>query len=308
MSVSVHRNHHTITMLFLLFLIGTVVYGQSMANFSVHIRPSADIPIGPRSSIFSENATYKVGGSLGMGGQYLLSNLPLLFLEGNASLGIEPTQAQSLTLASFGIGAGVDIRIADTLSWQIGAEGGLTYGIYENGVSASNPYFGGKTGLVLDLSPGFALTTGGAYRYHLGYDSINDSFTDLYQGVSGWIGAVFRFNPQSGRQKIEVESIQTDPVFPVFFSYYEHNKLGTMTIKNNENSSISNIDVYFNIGEYMEQPMLCHTIDSLGRNESAEVNLHAIFTGRILDLTESSKASADIRIDYTYLGKRFSYT
>ena len=80
-----------------------------------------------------------------------------------------------------------------------------------------------------------------------------------------------------------------------------------MTIKNTETSSISNVDVYFDVGEYMEQPMLCESIESLGRNEEAVVELNALFTGRILNLTESAKVSADIRIDYTYLGQRFSF-
>ncbi len=290
-----------------LLLFSMNLWAQSVEDFAVHIKGGADIPIGERSALFAEDATFLLGGSFSITGQYIFPELPLLYIEANANIGLEPSQAELLTIGSVGAGIGLDFRIGDTLSLQLGPDVGGSLGVYSSVEPAFNPYFGGKTALILDLSPGFAVSLGGSYRYHMGYDSATDDFTDLYQGVSAWIGGVLRFNPESGRQKIHVTDIETDPIFPVFYSYYEDHPLGKMTIKNNENSSITNVDIYFDVGEYMEQPMLCESIDSLKRNQEAVVDLNALFTGRILNLTESAKVSADIRVDYTYLGERFSF-
>lgn len=285
----------------------TAAAAQSVEDFSIHLRPGVDIPLGARSALFDDTAPFTVGGSLSVTGQYIFPRFPMLYIEANANVGLEPSQAEMLTLGSLGAGMGMDLRVGDVLSWQIGADTGGTYGYYGSGASAVNPYWGGRTSLVWDLTPGFALSFGGSYRYHLGYDETADAFTDLYQGASAWLGGVFRFNPDSGRQKIEIPDITTEPIFPVFYSYYEDHPLGSITIRNGENSSISNVDVYFDVGEYMEQPMLCESIDSLARGEESTVDLNALFTSRILNLTESAKVSADISIEYTYLGRRFTY-
>ncbi len=80
---------------------------------------------------------------------------------------------------------------------------------------------------------------------------------------------------------MKIANLKTEPLFPVFFSYYEKNPFGSMTIQNLENSAISNVDVYFYIGEYMEQAMLTTSIPTLARNQSADVPLTALFTSRL---------------------------
>ena len=283
-----------------------LAYSQISEDFAIHIRPSADIPIGEKSGILNEDATYLMGGGVSVSGQYIFPSLPFLYVEANGAFGVHPSQAKTLTLSSLGAGIGTDIRLIDRLSFQLGIDTGMTLGAYESGDWALNPYLGGRGGAIWDLTSSFAVTSGATYKYHLGYDDISGDFTDLYQGISGWIGGVIRFNPESGRKKLKMEGISTTPIFPVFYSYYENNPFGKVTLKNTEKGSISNVEVFFDLGEYMEQPMLCQTIENLGRNETAEVDLRALFNGNILNLTESSKVSAQVIVEYSYLGKRFS--
>lgn len=293
-----------------LFLFATYpVLAQTTENFSIHIRPGADLPIGSKSSLFVEDAPYLFGGTIALTGQYIFPRLPFLFTEGGLNLGIHPTQAQNtLTLTSAGFGIGYDARLADRMSLQVTAHGGLSFGVYGTADPATNPYAGGNIGATWDLSPDFALSAGGTYRFHLGWDATGGAYTDLYQGTSIWAGAIIRLNPDSGRHKLRITEARTQPLFPVFYSYYENNPFGSITIQNLENSAITNVDVYFYIGEYMEQPMLTTSLPSLARNGSAEVPLKALFTSRLINLTESAKVSSEIRISYTYLGERFTYT
>ena len=290
-------------------LMGTKIYAQTSGNFSVHIRPGADLPLGEKSSLFVEDSLYKLGASTTLAGQYNFSKPAFLFTEGLLNIGVHPTQAQEfLTLTSAGLGLGYDLRLADRISLQLSAQGGASIGIFGSNDPAGNPFLGASLAATWDMTPGLALSTGSTYRYHLGWNESAASYTYLYQGLNFWAGVILRIKPDSGRQKLSVIDINAQPLFPVFFGYYEKNPFGTLTFQNLENSAISNVDVYFNVSEYMEQPMLTASIPSLGRNKSAEVPLTALFTGRLMNLTESTKISSEVRIDYTYLGKRFSYT
>lgn len=284
-------------------------YAQVAENFSFHVRPEVDLPIGGKSALFYEDAAYRVGGNAAIYGQYLFPKAPFLYAEGGATVGLHPTQAaDALTLASAGVGFGCDIRVLDRVSLQLGAQGGYSFGFFGAYDPAGNPYLGGSLAAAWDLSPGFALSAGGAYRYHVGWDPAAGAFTDLYQGVGVWAGAILRLQPDSGRRKLRIADLRTEPLFPVFFGYYEHNPFGTMTVSNLENSAITNVDVYFYVGEYMEQPMLTASFPSIGRRDSVEVPLKALFTSRLMNLTERAKVAAEIKVSYTYLGERVSYS
>jgi len=295
-----------LTILFLIIIFS--INSQGMEDFAVHIQPGVDLPIGPKSSLFADDGLFKVSGTISLRGQYKFASLPFLYIEGLLQGGIHPTFADTLSITSAGLGLGADFRVADVLSLQTGLEGGISLGLYEGQDVATNPFFGGKLGLIWDITPSLGLSLGGTYDYHLGWDQTEQQYTDLYQGASIWLGGVFRFKSDTGRQKIEIDNIDFDPVFPVFYSHYAENPLGQILIKNHENSSISNVDVYFYAGEYMEQPMLSKSISKIGRDEEITVDILSLFSNRILQLTENSKVSSEITVEYSYLGERFSYT
>lgn len=294
---------------FLSIFAAGVAVSQTVENLSFQFRPGADLPLGAKSSLFYPDAVYKVGGSASLVGQYVFPHPTTVYAEGLLELGIHPTQAQNtLSIASAGMGLGYDLRLADRVSLQLGALGGASFGFYGDAAPATNPYVGGNAAAVWDLSPGLAVSLGGTYRYHLGWDPTGGSYTDLYQGLNVWAGAVLRLKPPSGRQKMVVSDVKTEPLFPVFFGYYENHPFGSLKVRNGENSAITNVEVSFYIGEYMEQPVVTASIPSLGRNEVAEFPLKALFTSRLLNVTERTKVASEVRISYTYLGERFSTT
>ena len=280
---------------------------QVAENVSIHVLPGAEIPLGTKSTLFNPSALYRIGASGSITGQYIFPKTPFLYTEGQFSWGVHPTQAQTpLMIGSAGIAMGVDLRLADGLSLQLKALGGGSLGLYGDLAPAGNPYAGGGLAAVLDITPGLALSLGGTYKYHLGWDG--SAYTDLYQGIGVYAGTVLRIKPESGRQKLLVADVKTDPLFPVFYGYYENHPFGSLKIQNLENSAITNVDISFYIGEYMEQPMLTKSFPTIKRNETVQVPLMALFTSRMLNLTERSKASSEVSISYTYLGERFTYS
>ena len=143
------------------------IVADGFEDISFQLVPGLEIPIGEKSSLFTENALYSLGGSAMLKGQYIFPRLPLLFLDGRISFALQPTQAALLSLISGGIGTGLNMRIGNIMSLQAGAEAGWYVGLYEDFEPASNPYFGGSAAFAWDFSPAFSLSSGVGYRYYL---------------------------------------------------------------------------------------------------------------------------------------------
>ncbi|MBN1687037.1 MAG: tetratricopeptide repeat protein [Spirochaetales bacterium] len=292
--------------LLFLALISAPVAADGFEDVSFQLIPGFELPVGQRSAVFNEAAPYTVGGSAAFRGQYIFPGLPLLYLDGTVSYNLQPTQANLLSLLGAGVGTGLNLRVGNNMSFNAGAEAGMYLGMYPGLATAGNPYFGGRVAFSWDFSPSFTLAIGSGYKYYLGYDASSGAYTDLYQGVNATIGTIFKVNSGAERTKMKIENIEMDPVFPVFYSYYDLNALGKVTVRNEENSPVTDVKVYFNVPQYMDQPKLSATIPLLRRGEQEEVNLNALFLNNILQLTEPAKASAEIIVEYTYLGKRFT--
>ena len=275
---------------------------------SIIVRPAFELPIGKKSAIFNEDALYTPGGSATVNLQYVLPDFSNFYYGGNLGYSFLPTQAETLSILSAGLEGGLSLRIGDVFSVSTGAELGWYVGMYPESDAGSNPYGGGNLYLSWDFTPGFSLSAGGGYRYYLGYDAAASSYTDLYQGVRFTLGTVFHINTKNNRSRIKVRDIEFDPVFPVFYGYYDDNAIGKVSVINGESSSISDVKVYFNVNQYMEEPKLSAEIPVMSRGESVDVNLKALFTNSVMQLTESTKVSASIITEYTYLGERFSST
>lgn len=294
------------SMLLLIGVTAASLSADGLEDVSFHLSPGFELPIGQKSAVFQDDAPFTVGGSATFKGQYIFPNFPLLYLNGGIGYNIQPTQADNLSLIYAGFGTGINLRVGKTMSFTAGAEGGMYLGLYPGTQAAGNPYFGGRATFSFDFSPTFSLSAGAGYKYYLGYDSTSESYTDLYQGVNATLGTVFRIDSGKERTKMKVDQVEMEPVFPVFYSYYDSNPVGSVSLRNGENSPATDVKVYFNVPQYMDQPRLSATVPVLKRGEETRVQLNALFLNSILQLTESAKASAEVIVEYTYLGKEFS--
>lgn len=296
----------TFTAIVLLLVAAAPATGQGLEDFSFQIGPGLEIPVGSRSALFNEGSAYQLGASADLTGQYIFPQLPLLYMQGdlNYQFYSTPGTAPWLNLITLGFGAGVNTRIGNVMSLQSGLETGIYVGIFGDSLGA-NPYFGGDVTVGWDLSPGFSLTAGVGYRYFLGTEQ-NGDITDLAQGARISLGTAFRPVRGGDRSKVEVENVAFAPIFPVFYGYYDQNPLGSVTVTNRENSAITNVKVYFNVSEYMEQPKLSAEIPVIQRGESVDVDLNALFRSSVLQINSDTLVQSEIITEYTYLGRQFT--
>ena len=55
----------------------------------------------------------------------------------------------------------------------------------------------------------------------------------------------------------------------------------------------------------MDNPKQCSTPDQLEGGEEKEIELYALFSDQVLEITEGTKVSAKITLEYTLKGKNY---
>ncbi len=284
----------------------TRVFSEGREDFSFVLSSGVEVPFGSRSALTNDDQAFELGASAAVTGQYIFPNRQYLYANGTVNYQGQttPGTAPALNIIAGGFGAGANLRMGNAMSVQVGPEAGGYVGIFGDAVG-SNPFFGATTNVMWDFTPSFSLTLGAGYRYYLGTDA-DGAYTDLVQTARLSLGTVFRLSNDGERRRIRMDNIEFAPVFPVFYGYYDQNTLGSVEVKNEENGRITDVKVFFNVNEYMEQPKLSAEIPELGRNESADVDLNALFRSAVLDINTDTLVQSEIITEYTYLGRRFT--
>ncbi len=95
-------------------------------------------------------------------------------------------------------------------------------------------------------------------------------------------------------------------IFPVYYSYYDTHPVGTVTVTNTSRDPVENLTVSFYVAQYMDNPKESDRIARIDRDESSQVDVYALFTNEIFEITEGAKVSARFTLDYTLDGKEMS--
>ncbi len=104
---------------------------------------------------------------------------------------------------------------------------------------------------------------------------------------------------------LEIKDIEFDNIFPVLFKYYDEHPIGRAVLRNWEDTPITNIKVSLLIKRYMDSPKECKAPYELKGGEEKEIELYALFTDKVLEITEGTKVACEIILNYTYNGKLY---
>ncbi len=274
---------------------------RAPSAWSIVAAPSVSIPL--LAGDFSANTLYAPAFGGDLAAEYALhTDLPLpLSLRlgaGFSSAGFLPVGEipvpgrlnEALLMA--GISAAKVLN--PKLSLRGFLEGGLAYGSISSGGSA--PYGAIQAGVGLDLKAAKDLTarleTAALYK------------AGLYLGVGATLGLGYALpeRAQAGLpakpRLLELLSLDIKNIFPIFRSYYDQNPVGTAKISNTGKETATNVRVSFNIKQYMDAPKECANIAKLEPGNTIEVPLYGLFNDRILDVTEATKVSAEVFVEY----------
>jgi hypothetical protein len=274
------------------------VWSEGGGMFSLCIDPSFHLPLGKSRDYVT------LGGGARLNLDYLFPFSSFFFMRGAIDYSLSPNQAEEerkvLNLLSLGAGIGFRISIIQRLQLKFSGVGGYTISMYD-GIVGGNPFILADVNFSYFFRPSIGLGIGTAYKIHFSKGE------PLYQGLGFSISITYNFGTSSTRPEIKIKEPEILPVFPVFYKYYDDHSLGQLTIENEHNADIEDIRVSFYVNQYMDKPKECLIIEELGKGEEKQIDLFALFNDSILNITESTKVMADIRIEYTFYNESYTY-
>jgi len=270
-------------------------FGQGALSLSVF--PTIDFPLGPELS--DGTAYYGIGGGVSIQADYALPFAPRFFagLAAEADLAPINSAGESATFLSVGPQLGLRAKLSPRLALSLAGRGGLYAGMIEAG-TVTNPFAAGQADLSYSLGPSSSLGLGAAYKALLSPDGL------VYSGLGVNLGMRWRLGGRAGSGIRLVPSVE--PVFPLFYSYYDKNPVGSAKLTNGGADALEELSVSFFVKQFMEQPKPAWKTAKLGAGDSAEVPLYALFKDSIFSVTEGTKVAGEVIVSYHRLGKEYS--
>jgi hypothetical protein len=103
-------------------------------------------------------------------------------------------------------------------------------------------------------------------------------------------------------KSIQVSQVQLEPVFPVLFKFYDDHPIGKLTVKNSGGAPVEDLKISVFVSQYMDNPKLCATIARIEPGAEASADLYALFNDKLLDVSEGTKVSTKISLEYDASG------
>lgn len=126
----------------------------------------------------------------------------------------------------------------------------------------------------------------------------------LVAGLTVGIGFQYKLDTEKSNGNVVAVLEQDEPVFPLFYTVYKSNPVGTLTITNNETAEIRNVQIKFRAGDYTSSEIVCGTIPVLKKRKSEKISLLADFNNSILLFSEAGKIPGEVIFEYEILGKK----
>jgi transglutaminase-like putative cysteine protease len=269
---------------------------QVTSDFSLVGQPVVNIPLGPW--VNSQVPLYApVGGGVSIKAEYTLPFFQMIYTGLVFDADWIPTNGYSSSLISLSLGPELGFQFfpIQRFGIRVAGYGGLYMGMV-TGATVRNPFAVGLVDFDYLLNPALSLGAGVQYRANFYPQGI------AYQGIGVSLGARWHMGASSrGEIRVTPEIL---PVFPLFYSFYDKNPVGTVLIKNEGQGPIENLTVSFSVKEFMDQAKITQ-VGQVRRGEEIKASIYALFNHFIFDVTEGKKVAGELTVSYRYLGNDF---
>ncbi len=309
--------------LIIFILNGVIVSGEETGRLSVSLSPSGVMPLGNSSESFG------FGGGGGLSADLRLGTMPLFFFRLDSSYNYIPIVTKdAVSVYSVTTGGGITYSPLTRLNFRAYGTGGYFYSALtgDSGIAGGNIALKGGLSASYNITPSFAIGLDAYYFYNYYLNqgmgvSLSASYTfPINMEIKPRIKNTLPSKPQPLKEEkpaikrtgkgLEIIEIDLEKIFPVLFKHYDSSPVGKAVIYNNESSPVSDVVLSLYVERYMDNPKECAVTGSIGSKEEREVDLYALFSDSVLEITEGTKVSAKITLEYTYKGKskRKEYT
>lgn len=273
----------------------------AQAAAGIVVAPRGILPLGASSELFT------LGGGAELSGTYAAPRVPI-YLKGSAAYTLVPSVAAAsfLNLVTLGVGGGLSLNLGRAITVRLGGTAGGYLALYRSAVGA-NPYVAGEGSISLNFTPTLSLGLGGGYEWYATKSA--GQITSLFSGASASVSLTLRPGAAAAgpaRSRLEIRQPEFKRIFPVFYSFYGANSLGSVVVRNGEKGPIENLQVRFYVPQFMEAPRQSPLVETLAPGKTAEVALYALFRDSLLDITEATEVTAEVQATYTYNGQELA--
>ncbi|MCR4741957.1 MAG: transglutaminase domain-containing protein [Treponema sp.] len=229
-----------------------------------------------------------------------------IYFSGQGSFSFLNGSGFSLPFYEGGLALGYNFRIIDRLSVSAEAFANLyfvpDFSVDDNTYDGlSGLSFGGRLFANYYISPSFAASLFGAYKYYMYKPE------PFLSSIEAGIGITYNFSKGIfGATNVELNDYQTQSIFPIFYSRYDDHEFGSVTFVNEEKNDITDVVITLFIESYMSNPETIAKYDLIKRGQEFSAEFKAFLNENILDLLQAQLATAKIEVSYSSLGKKMS--
>lgn len=165
----------------------------------------------------------------------------------------------------------------------------------------NTPYYNLQAQLGFRVNPSFIIGANASYlmvqdKTYFGNPGI--------AGLSAGIEAKFVINTSKNKEKISTKVEAADSIYPLQHKMYKDNSFGTITIRNTESATITNVKVSFLCEGFTASQIECGSVKKINRYRKQEFDLFADFNENIKQFTEEGKLPGQVVVEYELLGKK----
>lgn len=121
-------------------------------------------------------------------------------------------------------------------------------------------------------------------------------------GLTAGVSISLKFDTQKVSGNVDASAEYDDSIFPVIYSIYKNEPIGSITVQNNEAAEIHNVKVRFRAEGYTASEQDCGQIKVIYKHSSETFQLYADFTDKVMRFSESGKISGEVVVEYDLLG------
>ena len=225
----------------------------------------------------------------------------------------DPERWEQLNHREFYLMPGVVYTRRLSKTFEIGADASVGVGeayfpLLVEGTTSSSPYFRSSIGAraTIGLSYNFVLDINPFVSYQLALSPLSQ-FNGFSAGIGisgSYRGGVDPDAPQATIRAIQFGDVNMPaPLFAAMTNYYVDHPIGTVTLTNIENYTVTDVEVSFFQPGYMDLATVASTIPELAPGEEREVDLFARFNGNVFTTQGTLNQTGQLSVSYQARGR-----
>lgn len=218
-----------------------------------------------------------------------------------SSAEIPEGHAKSVFFVPAGLKLGATFYPFSRISLNAGLSAGLSMAV-DGSKLHYQPWYKAEAGAAFRINPSISV---GLTASWLDFQYNSWWGNPLMQGLSAGLSVTYRFDTQKSSGSVSAAAECDDNIFPIFYTIYKENALGTIYITNDETAEIKNVHVSLrDVNGYTASELECGEISVLRKHRTEEIPLTADFSDKIFDFKENGEISAEVVVSYELLGQK----